>query len=65
LWYIWGWSGLSDFSVVTGEDMQKKEAAVRLGSLLGAIGREVGVRDQDVAVLQTRDQTPAEAMTFE
>ncbi|TCW22809.1 hypothetical protein EDC20_13213 [Gluconobacter oxydans] len=24
--------------------MQKKEAAVRLGSLLGAIGREVGVR---------------------
>ncbi|WP_239019499.1 plasmid stabilization protein [Novacetimonas pomaceti] len=56
---------MSDFSVVTGEDMQKKEAAVRLGSLLGAIGREVGVRDQDVAVLQTRDQTPAEAMTFE
>ena len=45
--------------------MQKKEEAVRLGSLLGAIGREAGVRDQDIAVLQTRDQTPAEAMTFE
>ena len=45
--------------------MEKKEAAVRLGSFLVSIGREVGVRDQDVAVLQTRDQTPAEAMTFE
>jgi len=56
---------LSDFSEVTGEDMQKKEEAVRLGSLLGAIGREAGVRDQDIAVLQTRDQTPAEAMSFE
>ncbi|BCI69150.1 plasmid stabilization protein [Acetobacter malorum] len=56
---------MSDFGAVTGEDMQKKEAAVRLGSLLGAIGREVGVRDQDIAVLQTRDQTPAEAMSFE
>ncbi|MCP1271654.1 plasmid stabilization protein [Acetobacter cerevisiae] len=45
--------------------MQKKEEAVRLGSLLGTIGREAGVRDQDIAVLQTRDQTPAEAMSFE
>ena len=45
--------------------MEKKEAAVRLGSFLASIGREAGVRDQDIAVLQTRDQTPAEAMSFE
>ncbi|KXV18904.1 plasmid stabilization protein [Acetobacter malorum] len=45
--------------------MQKKEEAVRLGSLLGAIGREAGVRDQDIAALQARDQTPTGAMSFE
>ncbi|KXV66775.1 hypothetical protein [Gluconobacter oxydans] len=45
--------------------MQKKEASVRLGSFLASIGREAGVRDQDIAALQTRDQTPVEAMTFE
>lgn len=56
---------MSDFGVVTEEDMQKKEAAVRLGLLLTFIGREAGVRDQDITALQTRDQTPAEAMPFE
>ena len=45
--------------------MQKKEAAVRLGSFLASIGREAGMRDQDIAALQTRDQTPAEALSFE
>ena len=38
---------------------------VRLGSLLASIGREAGVCDQDIAALQTRDQTPAEPMSFE
>lgn len=45
--------------------MQKKEAAVRLGSLLASIGREAGMRDQDITALQIRDQTSAEAMSFE
>ena len=38
---------------------------VRLGSLLASIGREAGMREQDVAALQTRDQAPAEPMVFE
>ncbi|MDT8873518.1 plasmid stabilization protein [Komagataeibacter rhaeticus] len=55
---------MSDFGVVTGEDMQKRSGR-SAGIASGAIGREASVRDQDIAVLQTRDQTPAEAMTFE
>ncbi|CAI9122370.1 plasmid stabilization protein [Brytella acorum] len=38
---------------------------VRLGSLLASIGREAGVCDQDIAALQTRDQTPTGPMSFE
>jgi plasmid stability protein len=39
---------------------------VKLGSLLTAIGRDAELSDSDVEALQkTRDETPAEPMTFE
>ena len=38
---------------------------VKLGSLLGAIGREAGLSEEDVAALQNRDKTPAKPMGFE
>ena len=38
---------------------------VKLGSLLVDIGREADLSESDVEVLQERDKTPAEPMTFE
>jgi antitoxin FitA len=39
---------------------------VKLGSLLTAIGRDAELSDSDVEALQkSRDETPAEPMTFE
>lgn len=44
----------------------KPEQRVRLGDALAALGREVGLTDEDFAVLdQVRDKTPAEPMRFE
>lgn len=38
---------------------------VKLRSLLGAIGREAGLSEQDVAAIQNRDKTPAKPMGLE
>jgi plasmid stability protein len=44
----------------------KPEQRVRLGDALAALGREVGLTDEDFAVFdQVRDKTPAEPMRFE
>jgi plasmid stability protein len=43
----------------------KPEARLRLGDALAALGREIGLTNEDVAVLErTRDQTPAEPLEF-
>ena len=44
----------------------KPEKRVRLGDALAALGRKVGLTNEDLAILdQTRDKTPAEPMRFE
>ncbi len=44
----------------------KPAERVRLGDALAALGREVGLTDDDIAALeQTRDTSPANPMTFE
>ena len=44
----------------------KPEQRVRLGDALAALGREVGLTDEDFAVLdQVREKTSAEPMRFE
>jgi plasmid stability protein len=48
------------------EKAARPESRIKLGSLLAAIGREAGLTNKDVEVIQrSRDQTPAEPMTFE
>jgi antitoxin FitA len=43
----------------------KPEIRVRLGDALAALGREIGLTDQDFAVFeQVRDKTPAEPLKF-
>ena len=38
---------------------------VRLGDALAALGRKVGLTDEDIATIdQTRDKSPAEPMKF-
>jgi plasmid stability protein len=44
----------------------KPETRVRLGDALVALGREIGLTNEDVEVLtQARDNTPAEPVKFE
>jgi antitoxin FitA len=44
----------------------KPEARVRLGESLAALGRKIGLSNEDVAVLdQVRDRAPAEPLRFE
>jgi len=44
----------------------KPKQRVRLGDALAALGHEVGLTDEDIAVIdQVRDRTPAEPRTFE
>ena len=44
----------------------KPEQRVRLGDALAALGREVGLTDEDFSVFdQVRDKTPAEPKRFE
>lgn len=44
----------------------KPETRVRLGDALVALGRKVGLTDEEFAILeQARDKTPAEPMRFE
>ncbi|MFJ1298629.1 FitA-like ribbon-helix-helix domain-containing protein [Pseudomonadota bacterium AL_CKDN230030165-1A_HGKHYDSX7] len=44
----------------------KPEKRVRMGDALAALGREIGLTNEDVALLdERRDTTPAEPMRFE
>jgi plasmid stability protein len=44
----------------------KPETRIRLGDALTALGREVGLTDEDFTVLEpVRDKTPAEPFNFE
>lgn len=44
----------------------KPEKRVRLGDALAALGREIGLTNDDLEVFdQVRDKTPAEPMRFE
>ncbi|HKS12521.1 MAG TPA: plasmid stabilization protein [Pseudomonas sp.] len=44
----------------------KPDQRLRLGDALAALGKEVGLTNEDFAVLdQVRDKTPAEPMRFE
>ncbi|MDR3514982.1 MAG: plasmid stabilization protein [Azospirillaceae bacterium] len=44
----------------------KAETRVRLGDALAALGRKIGLTNQDLEVLnQMRDETPAEPLRFE
>jgi plasmid stability protein len=44
----------------------KPETRVRLGDALAALGRDMGLTDEDFAAMeQVRDKTPAEPFNFE
>jgi plasmid stability protein len=44
----------------------KPAKRLRLGDALAALGRKVGITDEDIAIIdQTRNKSPAEPMTFE
>ena len=44
----------------------KPEARIRLGDALAALGREVGLTNEDFDVFnQVRDKTPAQPLSFE
>ena len=44
----------------------KPESRVRLGEALAALGREIGLTNEDFEILeQVRDKTPAEPLSFE
>ena len=44
----------------------KPEARLRLGDALSALGRQIGLTNEDVEVVQqVRDKTPAEPLRFE
>lgn len=44
----------------------KPETRVRMGEALAALGREIGLSNEDFEVLsQVRDKTPAEPLRFE
>ena len=44
----------------------KPESRVRLGEALAALGRKIGLKNEDFEVLdQVRDKTPAQPLSFE
>ena len=48
------------------EDSVKPETRLKLGSLLVEIGREVGLTEEDLAIMeQARDKTSARSASFE
>ncbi len=43
----------------------KPEKRVRMGDALGALGRKVGLTDEDIALIErTRDKTPAKPLSI-
>jgi len=48
------------------ESVVKPEARIRMGEALAALGRKIGLTDQDFEVFdRVRDTTPAEPLRFE
>ncbi|ADJ29257.1 FitA-like ribbon-helix-helix domain-containing protein [Nitrosococcus watsonii] len=47
------------------EEAVKPEGRVKLGSLLAGIGRRAGLKDEEYAVFEQRDKTPAQPVRFE
>ena len=48
------------------EEVVKSEKRVQMGDALAALGRKIGLTNEDFAVFeQVRDKTPAEPMGFE
>ncbi len=47
------------------EEAVKPEGRVKLGSLLADIGRQARLADEDFAVFEQRDKTPAQPVSFE
>lgn len=47
------------------EEAVKPEGRVKLGSLLADIGRQAELTDQDVALFEQRDKTPAEPISIQ
>lgn len=46
------------------DDAVRPEERVRVGDALAAIGREIGLRDEDLVFFE-RDRTPSEPISFE
>jgi plasmid stability protein len=47
-------------------EAEKPVKRVRLGDALAALGRKVGLMDEDIAIIdQMRDRSPAEPMKFD
>ncbi len=48
------------------EEVVKSEKRVQMGDALAALGRKIGLTNEDFAIFeQVRDKTPAEPMGFE
>ncbi len=47
------------------EEAAKPAGRIQLGSLLADVGRRAGLADEDPAVFEQRDKTPAEPVRFE
>ncbi|MDD3650324.1 Arc family DNA-binding protein [Immundisolibacter sp.] len=47
------------------EEAAKPAGRIQLGSLLADVGRRAGLADEDQAVFEQRDKTPAEPVRFE
>ena len=50
---------------VPADSTAKPAGRIQLGSLLADVGRRAGLADEDQAVFEQRDKTPAEPVRFE
>jgi plasmid stability protein len=47
------------------EDAVKPEQRIRMGDALAALGRKIGLTDDELSAVENRDKTPAEPIKFE
>jgi plasmid stability protein len=47
------------------EDAVKPEQRIRMGDALAALGRKIGLTDDELSAIENRDKTPAEPIKFE
>ena len=52
-------------SAATLEDAVKPEQRIRMGDALAALGRKIGLTDDELSAIENRDKTPAEPIKFE